>query len=128
MEVTNTSGRRKTAIARIYMQPGTGSITINTKPYDTYFTTINNQFKIVQPLQITDNVGKYDIKINVDGGGITGQAEAIRLAISKSLCEINAEYRISLKPLGLLTRDDRMVERKKPGQKKARKRFQFSKR
>lgn len=128
MEVTNTSGRRKTAVARIYMQDGKGSITINNKPYNNYFTTLVNQFKVVQPLQATDNVGKYDIKINVDGGGVTGQAEAIRLAISKSLCEINAENRIALKPLGLLTRDDRMVERKKPGQKKARKRFQFSKR
>lgn len=128
MEVTNTSGRRKTSIARIYLQPGTGSITINNKPYDSYFTTINNQFKVIQPLQVTDNVGKFDIKINVDGGGVTGQAEAIRLAISKSLCEVNVENRVALKPLGLLTRDDRMVERKKPGQKKARKRFQFSKR
>jgi small subunit ribosomal protein S9 len=128
MEVTNTSGRRKTSIARIYMTPGTGSIMINNKSYDAYFTTIVNQFKVMQPLQVTDNVGKYDIKINVDGGGVTGQAEAIRLAISKSLCEVNAENRIALKPLGLLTRDDRMVERKKPGQKKARKRFQFSKR
>lgn len=128
MEVTNTSGRRKTAVARIYMQDGNGSIIINNKPYDNYFTTLVNQFKVIQPLQATDNVGKFDIKINVDGGGVTGQAEAIRLAISKSLCEINAENRTALKPLGLLTRDDRMVERKKPGQKKARKRFQFSKR
>lgn len=128
MEVTNTSGRRKTSIARIYMTPGTGSIMINNKSYDTYFTTIVNQFKVMQPLQVTDNVGKFDIKINVDGGGVTGQAEAIRLAISKSLCEVNVENRVALKPLGLLTRDDRMVERKKPGQKKARKRFQFSKR
>lgn len=128
MEVTNTSGRRKTSVARIYMKPGSGSITINDKPYDAYFTTLVNQFKVVQPLQITDNVGKFDIKVNVDGGGVTGQAEAIRLAISKSLCEVNAEFRLALKPLGLLRRDDRMVERKKPGQKKARKRFQFSKR
>jgi small subunit ribosomal protein S9 len=128
MEVTNTSGRRKTAVARIYMQAGNGNILINNKPYDQYFTTLVTQFKVVQPLQLTDNVGKYDIKINVDGGGVTGQAEAIRLAISKSLCEINPEHRIALKPVGLLKRDDRMVERKKPGQKKARKRFQFSKR
>lgn len=128
MEVTNTSGRRKTSVARIYMQAGTGSITINNKPYDSYFTTIAHQFKVMQPLQVTDNVGKFDIKINVDGGGVTGQADAIRLAISKSLCEVNVENRVALKPLGLLTRDDRMVERKKPGQKKARKRFQFSKR
>ncbi len=128
MEVSNTSGRRKTAIARIYIKAGNGDILINNKPYDQYFTTLVNQFKVVQPLQVTDNVGKLDIKVNVDGGGVTGQAEAIRLAISKSLCEINPENRIALKPLGLLTRDDRMVERKKPGQKKARKRFQFSKR
>jgi small subunit ribosomal protein S9 len=128
MEVSNTSGRRKTAVARIYVKAGNGDILINNKPYDQYFTTLVNQFKVVQPLQVTDNVGKLDIKVNVDGGGVTGQAEAIRLAISKSLCELNAENRIALKPLGLLTRDDRMVERKKPGQKKARKRFQFSKR
>ncbi|MFM6984376.1 MAG: 30S ribosomal protein S9 [Chitinophagaceae bacterium] len=128
MEVTNTSGRRKTAIARVYVKAGNGDILINNKPYDQYFTTLVNQFKVVQPLQMTDNVGKYDIKINVDGGGVTGQAEAVRLAISKSLCEINPEFRLTLKPIGLLRRDDRMVERKKPGQKKARKRFQFSKR
>ena len=128
MEVSNTSGRRKTAVARIYVKAGNGDILINNKPYDQYFTTLVNQFKVVQPLQVTDKIGKLDIKINVDGGGVTGQAEAIRLAISKSLCELNVENRIALKPLGLLTRDDRMVERKKPGQKKARKRFQFSKR
>ncbi|SRR5574343_277819 len=128
MEVTNTSGRRKTAIARVYVKAGNGDILINNKPYDQYFTTLVNQFKVVQPLQMTDNVGKFDIKINVDGGGVTGQAEAVRLAISKSLCEINPEFRLTLKPIGLLRRDDRMVERKKPGQKKARKRFQFSKR
>jgi small subunit ribosomal protein S9 len=128
MEVSNTSGRRKTAVARIYVKAGNGDILINNKPYDQYFTTLVNQFKVVQPLQVTDNVGKLDIKVNVDGGGVTGQAEAIRLAISKSLCELNVENRIALKPLGLLTRDDRMVERKKPGQEKARKRFQFSKR
>ena len=128
MEVTNTSGRRKTAIARVYVKAGNGDILINNKPYDQYFTTLVNQFKVVQPRQMTDNVGKFDIKINVDGGGVTGQAEAVRLAISKSLCEINPEFRLTLKPIGLLRRDDRMVERKKPGQKKARKRFQFSKR
>ena len=128
MEVTNTSGRRKTSVARIYVKSGNGNILINDKPYDQYFTTLVNQFKVMQPLQLTDNVGKYDIKVNVDGGGVTGQAEAVRLAISKSLCEINPEYRLALKPIGLLRRDDRMVERKKPGQKKARKRFQFSKR
>ncbi len=128
MLVTNTSGRRKTAVARIYVKDGNGEILINNKSYDNYFTTLVNQFKVIQPLQLTESVGKYSIKINVDGGGVTGQAEAIRLAISKSLCEINPEHRIILKPFGLLTRDNRMVERKKPGQKKARKRFQFSKR
>ena len=128
METIHKIGRRKTAVARIYVKAGNGDILINNKPYDQYFTTLVNQFKVVQPLQVTDNIGKLDIKINVDGGGVTGQAEAIRLAISKSLCELNVENRIALKPLGLLTRDDRMVERKKPGQKKARKRFQFSKR
>jgi len=100
MEVTNTSGRRKTAVARVYVKAGNGDILINNKPYDQYFTTIVNQFKVVQPLQMTDNVGKYDIKINVDGGGVTGQAEAVRLAISKSLCEINPEFRLTLKPIG----------------------------
>lgn len=128
MEVTNTSGRRKTSVARVYIKAGNGDILINNKPYDQYFSTLVNQFKVMQPLQMTDNVGKYDIKVNVDGGGVTGQAEAVRLAISKSLCEINPEFRLTLKPIGLLRRDDRMVERKKPGQKKARKRFQFSKR
>lgn len=96
MEVSNTSGRRKTAVARIYVKAGNGDILINNKPYDQYFTTLVNQFKVVQPLQVTDNVGKLDIKVNVDGGGVTGQAEAIRLAISKSLCEMNAENRIAL--------------------------------
>lgn len=128
MEVTNTSGRRKTAVARIYVKDGNGEILINNKPYENYFTTLVNQFKVIQPLQLTETVGKYAIKVNVDGGGVTGQAEAIRLAISKSLCEINPEHRLVLKPFGLLTRDNRMVERKKPGQKKARKKFQFSKR
>jgi len=128
MEVTNTSGRRKTAVARIYVKDGNGEILINNKPYENYFTTLVNQFKVIQPLQLTETVGKYAIKVNVDGGGVTGQAEAIRLAISKSLCEINPEHRLILKPFGLLTRDNRMVERKKPGQKKARKKFQFSKR
>ena len=128
MEVTNTSGRRKTSIARIYMTPGTGAIMINNKSYDAYFTTIVNQFKVMQPLQVTDNVGKFDIKINVDGGGVTGQAEAIRLGISRALVELSADYKPLLKAEGLMTRDPRMVERKKPGQPKARKKFQFSKR
>jgi small subunit ribosomal protein S9 len=128
MEVINTSGRRKTAVARIYMQPGEGQIVINNKDYKSYFTTGLLHYTVEQPMALTDNTGKYDIKVNVSGGGFKGQAEAVRLGISKALCEINPEYRLVLKPEGLLRRDPRMVERKKPGQKKARKKFQFSKR
>ncbi|WP_340200461.1 30S ribosomal protein S9 [Ascidiimonas sp. W6] len=128
MEVIHKIGRRKTAVARVYMAPGNGNITINKRELQAYFTTGTLQYKVKQPLTLTDNAENYDIKVNVYGGGITGQAEAIRLAISRALCEIDAEYRITLKPEGLLTRDPRMVERKKFGQKKARKKFQFSKR
>jgi small subunit ribosomal protein S9 len=128
MEVINTSGRRKTAVARIYMKPGDGRIVINKKEYKEYFTTGLLHYTIEQPLALTENTGKYDITVNVNGGGFKGQAEAVRLGISKALCEINPEYRLILKPEGLLRRDPRMVERKKPGQKKARKKFQFSKR
>ncbi|MCV6628668.1 MAG: 30S ribosomal protein S9 [Flavobacteriaceae bacterium] len=128
MEVIHKIGRRKTAVARIYMSEGSGNITINNKAYDTYFPTATLQYKVQQPLALTENKDKFDIKVNVYGGGITGQAEAIRLAISRALCELDAENRTTLKPEGLLTRDPRMVERKKFGQKKARKKFQFSKR
>lgn len=128
MEIINTSGRRKTAVARVYMQSGSGNITVNKKDYKEYFPVSTLQYKINQPLELAGVAGNYDIKANVDGGGITGQAEALRLAISKALVEANTEFRPVLKPHGLLTRDSRMVERKKPGQKKARKRFQFSKR
>lgn len=128
MEVINTSGRRKTAVARIYMKPGNGQITVNKKDYKEYFSTGILQYVVTQPFGITNNEGKYDLNVNLDGGGIKGQAEALRLAISKALVEINPEYRPSLKEKGLLRRDPRMVERKKPGQKKARKKFQFSKR
>jgi small subunit ribosomal protein S9 len=128
MDVTNTSGRRKKAIARVYLKKGSGVITINDRELTNYFPTGTLQYLIHQPLELTNNAGQFDIKANVDGGGVKGQAEAVRLAISKALCELNAEYRPLLKPSGLLTRDPRMVERKKPGQKKARKRFQFSKR
>jgi small subunit ribosomal protein S9 len=128
MDVTNTSGRRKKAIARVYLKKGSGIITINDRELTNYFPTGTLQYLIHQPLELTNNAGQFDIKVNVDGGGVKGQAEAVRLAISKALCELNAEYRPMLKPSGLLTRDPRMVERKKPGQKKARKRFQFSKR
>jgi small subunit ribosomal protein S9 len=128
MEVTNATGRRKTAIARVYLKKGTGIITINKKDVKEYFPTAILQATIQQPLILTGNAGQYDITVNLDGGGITGQAEALRLGISRALCEINPENRVTLKPFGLLTRDPRMVERKKFGQKKARKRFQFSKR
>jgi small subunit ribosomal protein S9 len=128
MEVINTLGRRKTAVARIYLKEGNGAITVNGRDYKEYFPTGTLQYVVTQSLEVADAVGKYDIKVNLDGGGITGQAEALRLAISKALCEINAENRPPLKAKGLLRRDPRMVERKKPGQKKARKKFQFSKR
>ncbi len=128
MEVINTSGRRKTAIARVYLQPGNGQIIVNKKDYKEYFTTSILQYVVTQPFVITKNEGKYDVKVNLNGGGIKGQAEALRLAVSKALVTIDAEYRPPLKAKGLLRRDPRMVERKKPGQPKARKKFQFSKR
>ena len=128
MDVINTSGRRKTAIARVYLKEGSGKITVNKRDYKEYFPVATLQYVVNQPLEITGNAGKYDIQANLDGGGITGQAEALRLAISKALIEINPEYRPPLKAKGLLRRDPRMVERKKFGQKKARKKFQFSKR
>ncbi|MFA6949567.1 MAG: 30S ribosomal protein S9 [Lentimicrobiaceae bacterium] len=128
MEVINTLGRRKTAVARIYLKDGNGTITVNGRDYKEYFPTGTLQYVVTQSLEIAESNGKYDIKANLDGGGITGQAEALRLAISKALCEINPEMRPPLKVKGLLKRDPRMVERKKPGQKKARKKFQFSKR
>lgn len=128
MEVINVTGRRKTAIARIYVNDGSGNITVNKKDYKEYFTTPTLQYVVTQPFEVTEMVGKFDVKANLTGGGINGQAEALRLAISKALVEYNAENRPPLKAKGLLTRDPRMVERKKPGQKKARKKFQFSKR
>ena len=128
MEVTNTLGRRKSAVARVYMTKGKGNITVNEKDYKVYFPTATLQYVVNQAFALTNNVGEYDITANIDGGGVSGQAEALRLGISRALCEINPENRATLKPLGLMTRDPRMVERKKPGQKKARKRFQFSKR
>lgn len=128
MEVIHKIGRRKTAVARIYLSEGTGNITVNKKEMSTYFPTGTLQYKVKQPLMLTENLENFDVKVNVYGGGITGQAEAIRLAISRAMCELNDENRGILKPEGLLTRDPRMVERKKFGQKKARKKFQFSKR
>ncbi|APY11211.1 30S ribosomal protein S9 [Seonamhaeicola sp. NFXS20] len=128
MDVIHKIGRRKTAVARVYVAPGKGNITVNKKDLADYFTTATLQYKVNQPLALTNNDGNFDITVNVYGGGITGQAEAVRLAISRALCEVDAENRAILKPEGLLTRDPRMVERKKFGQKKARKKFQFSKR
>jgi len=128
METIHKIGRRKTAVARIYVSEGKGNITVNKKDYKDYFTTATLQYKVLQALNLTDNAKSFDIKVNVYGGGVTGQAEAIRLAMSRALVELNAENRAILKPEGLLTRDPRMVERKKFGQKKARKKYQFSKR
>ena len=128
METIHKIGRRKTAVARIYLSKGKGKITINNREFDNYFTTPTLRYKVQQPLMLTDNEKAFDIKVNVYGGGITGQAEAVRLAISRAMCEINEDNRGILKPEGLRTRDPRMVERKKFGQKKARKKFQFSKR
>jgi small subunit ribosomal protein S9 len=128
MEVVNSLGRRKTAVARVYLEDGKGKITVNKRDYKEFFTTATLHYVVEQPLQLTDSLGKYDIKVNLSGGGINGQAEALRLAISRALIKIDPEYRSVLKEKGLLRRDPRMVERKKPGQPKARKKFQFSKR
>ncbi|MGM5630356.1 30S ribosomal protein S9 [Apibacter raozihei] len=128
MAVTHKIGRRKTSVARVYLSEGKGEFTINGKDYKVYFPTEVLQYKITQPFLLTETLGQYDIKVNVFGGGVTGQAEAIRLAVSRALVSISEENKAVLKPEGLLTRDPRMVERKKFGQKKARKRFQFSKR
>jgi len=128
MAVINTSGRRKTAVARVYMTVGNGNITVNGRDYKEYFPTGTLQYVATQSLNVANALDKYDVKVNLTGGGITGQAEALRLAISKALCEVDQENRPPLKAQGLLRRDPRMVERKKPGRPKARKRFQFSKR
>tara|TARA_B100000780_G_scaffold159061_1_gene111176 strand:- start:401 stop:787 length:387 start_codon:yes stop_codon:yes gene_type:complete len=128
MEVIHTIGRRKTSVARIFISEGKGAMTVNKKDYAEYFPTPALQYKVVQPFALTGTEGSYDVKITVVGGGSNGQVEAVRLAISRALCKINEENREVLKPEGLLTRDPRMVERKKFGQKKARKKFQFSKR
>lgn len=128
METIHKIGRRKTAVARVYVSKGKGNITVNQRDINDYFPTATLQYKVKQPFAMTSNEDSYDVKVNVYGGGITGQAEAIRLALSRAMCEVDAENRLILKPEGLLTRDPRMVERKKFGQKKARKKFQFSKR
>jgi len=128
MELANTLGRRKTAVARIYLSEGKGNITVNKREFKEYFPSLTLQYIVLQPLNLIGVQEKYDIKVNLDGGGPKGQAEALRLAISRALVEIDAESRKELKSAGFLTRDPREVERKKPGQPKARKRFQFSKR
>ena len=128
MEIINTLGRRKTSVARVYLSEGTGKVIVNKKDYKEAFPVAVLQSKIEQPFAITDTVGKYDVKVNVFGGGINGQAEAIRLGISRALVVVAEENKTLLKAEGLMTRDPRMVERKKPGQPKARKKFQFSKR
>ena len=125
---THAIGRRKTSVARVYIKEGSGNVSVNKRDLSNYFSTAQLQYKVNQPFSMTETLGKYDVKVNVEGGGITGQAEAIRLGISRALVSINPDFRALLKPDGLRTRDPRMVERKKFGQKKARKRFQFSKR
>lgn len=128
MEVVNTIGRRKSAVARVYVNEGKGNITVNKREFKEYFPTTTLQYIVIQPLKVVEAIEKYDIKVNLDGGGIKGQAEALRLAISRALIKIDPEARKDLKAAGFLTRDPREVERKKPGQPKARKQFQFSKR
>ncbi|MFD2284796.1 30S ribosomal protein S9 [Pedobacter petrophilus] len=128
MSVTNTSGRRKTAVARIYLKDGAGVITVNGKDHKVYFPTLPLQYIVNQSLEVSELTGRYDITVNVQGGGVKGQAEAVRLAIAKAIVELDAEKKPALRAKGLMTRDMRMVERKKPGRAKARKKFQFSKR
>lgn len=128
MEVVNKIGRRKTAVARVYLSAGNGNILVNGKDYKVYFPVGTLQYVIEQAFAITNTTGQFDVKANLDGGGIKGQAEALRHGIARALVEVDPEYRAMFKTLKLLTRDPRMVERKKPGQPKARKRFQFSKR
>ena len=121
-------GRRKEAVTRVFLSKGDGKITVNGKDYKTYFPLVYLQNQIEAPLKVTENSGKFDILVNATGGGVKGQAEATKLAISRALIEVNAEYRPMLKAAGLLKRDPRSVERKKPGRKKARRSYQFSKR
>ena len=128
METVHTIGRRKASVARIYLSKGKGAITINKRDYKDFFPVEGLQKRLLQPFTLLELEGKYDVKVNVNGGGNTGQADAIKLAISRALCELDIENRKTLKAEGLLTRDPRVVERKKPGQKKARKKFQWVKR
>jgi len=128
MEVINAIGRRKAAIARVYLSAGTGEIIINDKDFKTYFPLSTLQFIVEQPFNVLEVLGQYNVKANLDGGGIKGQAEAIRLAISRAFVKLDEANKPKLKAAGFMTRDPREVERKKPGRPKARKRFQFSKR
>ncbi|MBT7896622.1 MAG: 30S ribosomal protein S9 [Flavobacteriales bacterium] len=128
MDTIHTIGRRKASVARIYMSKGKGIITVNKKNYKDFFPVEVLQKKVVQPFTALELEGKFDVKVNVNGGGNTGQADAIKLAIARALCKLDEENRSALKVEGLLTRDSRVVERKKPGQKKARKKFQWVKR
>lgn len=126
--VINAVGRRKTSVARIIMIPGSGNITVNKEPLEQYFPLETLRTSIVRPLQVTQTLGKYDVKVNVEGGGVSGQAGAVTLGLARALVSMSEDHRGPLRTAGLMTRDSRMVERKKYGQKKARKRFQFSKR
>ncbi|MFZ9982470.1 MAG: 30S ribosomal protein S9 [Cyclobacteriaceae bacterium] len=128
MQIINSTGRRKTSIARVYMTPGKGQIVVNEREFKEYFKSDIHQILVKQPFTILQQDGNYDVTINVEGGGIKGQAEAIRLGIARALVGMNEEFKPSLRKEGLLTRDSRMVERKKFGRRKARRRFQFSKR
>ena len=128
MSTINALGRRKTSVARVYLSEGKGKIATNGRTIDEYVPIAIHQYKINRPFELTETTGKYDLKINVKGGGINGQVDAIRLAICRALVKIDGDYKPLLKAESLMTRDPRMVERKKPGQPKARKKFQFSKR
>lgn len=128
MDTIITVGRRKAAVARVYLSEGKGNITINNRKLEDYFTTAQLQKVVTKPFEVTETMGNFDIKAHLDGGGISGQADALALGISRALVKLDEENRAMLKPYGLMTRDPRVIERKKPGQKKARKKFQFSKR
>ena len=128
MEIINTLGRRKTSVARVYLKEGKGNITVNKQDYKSFLPVATLQAKVMQAFELTETTGKYDVVVNVSGGGMNGQAEAIRLGIARALVKIDEEHKPALKARGPMTRDPRMVERKKPGQPKARKQFQFSKR
>jgi small subunit ribosomal protein S9 len=128
MQIVNKIGRRKTAVARVYVKPGKGEIKVNDRDIKEYFLSEIHQTTVRQPLHAVKVDGQYDVTVNVEGGGIKGQAEAVRLGIARALVEFNEEAKATLRKEGLLTRDSRMVERKKPGRRKARRKFQFSKR